>query len=284
MTRVAKARLKAGLGAIDDLPAIGALEDARVAPRVASSAPWNLGEPDSLEPGPEAADTGPLAASADLAGVRPWPRVQPIDGDHADAAEGEHTDLARDERVREAAGRADAGLVSLVRRVFLPAPIGADARTVLFCMVDGEPGPDGACMQAARILARETARTVCTVNSVDDGEDDPAGALARPVAPNLWRARDLRRLFAAGSAARRWFAEFRARFDFVLLDAAAATGEAIALAPLVDGVILLVDELTTRRESARSAADTLERAGGRLMGVILTNQSHPIPDALYRRL
>jgi Mrp family chromosome partitioning ATPase len=46
-------------------------------------------------------------------------------------------------------------------------------------------------------------------------------------------------------------------------------GDAIALAPRVDAVILTVTAGVTRRPRAIDARDALERVGGRLLGVVL---------------
>jgi non-specific protein-tyrosine kinase len=58
---------------------------------------------------------------------------------------------------------------------------------------------------------------------------------------------------------------------FVIVSCAAlpARGDALALAPRVDGVILVVTSGKTRRPRAVEARDQLERVGARLLGVVL---------------
>jgi Mrp family chromosome partitioning ATPase len=58
----------------------------------------------------------------------------------------------------------------------------------------------------------------------------------------------------------------------------------MALAPVVDGVVLVIDSVTSRRETARRVADELKTARIHVLGAVLTNRTFPIPPSLYRRL
>ena len=80
--------------------------------------------------------------------------------------------------------------------------------------------------------------------------------------------------------------ELREQFDYVIVAAPAvlAGPEAMAIAAGVEGVILLIAENTTRRDAAKMAIENLETSAGRILGVMLTNRSYPIPSAIYRRL
>jgi Mrp family chromosome partitioning ATPase len=82
------------------------------------------------------------------------------------------------------------------------------------------------------------------------------------------------------------FAELRAEFDYVLIDAPAVNlcADPIALGRLSDGLVLVVQLNTTRREAARNAKEALEAAKVRLLGVVLNNRKYPIPEILYRML
>lgn len=264
MSRVAKARRKVTL----------------------SDTPWQF-----EEPGPRAepwavADEEPAEASAQAVA----PETAEIDEEAAT-------------QVRSAV-RAEIQeyLASLVRRVFLPPPAGTGVRTVLFSVIDGQPDDTRTCIQAADLLARHTPGTVCLVDTHAgtwrEGPHDASGNgghavtsplfhAARPLTRNFWRAETQSSgLWFEIDDPKRWFADASARFDYVLVDGRAVNpvGEPSPLASLVDGVILLVDERATRREAARSVADALQRAGARLLGVVLTNRSCPIPARLYRRL
>jgi capsular exopolysaccharide synthesis family protein len=80
--------------------------------------------------------------------------------------------------------------------------------------------------------------------------------------------------------------QFRARFDWVIIDGPPITvySDAAILAPLVDGVVLVVEAERTRWEVVSQAKRTLEESGGRILGAVLNRQRFHIPPALYGRL
>jgi protein-tyrosine kinase len=80
--------------------------------------------------------------------------------------------------------------------------------------------------------------------------------------------------------------QFRARFDWVVVDGPPITvySDAAILAPLVDGVVLVVEAEKTRWEVVSQAKRTLEESGGRILGAVLNRQRFHIPPALYGRL
>lgn len=63
----------------------------------------------------------------------------------------------------------------------------------------------------------------------------------------------------------------RQRFDYTILtcDAFPAYGDALAIAPAVDGVALVISAGVTRRERAIAARDALERVGANLIGMVM---------------
>ena len=77
--------------------------------------------------------------------------------------------------------------------------------------------------------------------------------------------------------------QLRARFDWVILDGPPITvySDAAILAPLVDGVVLVVEAEKTRWEVVSQAKRTLEESGGRILGAVLNRQRYHIPPALY---
>jgi Mrp family chromosome partitioning ATPase len=90
-------------------------------------------------------------------------------------------------------------------------------------------------------------------------------------------------------ASDRWYsrlAELKEEFDYVLIDAPPVSmyADPILLGQKADGVILVVEANSTRRETARVAKQTLEDARVKLLGSILNNRTFPIPEALYRKL
>jgi capsular exopolysaccharide synthesis family protein len=86
------------------------------------------------------------------------------------------------------------------------------------------------------------------------------------------------------------FAEFlsglRSRFEYVLIDSAPVgiNPETTILCDKVDAVVMVVLHGSTRREVVRRSKETIERAGGKILGVVLNKRKFPIPEFLYRRL
>jgi hypothetical protein len=78
----------------------------------------------------------------------------------------------------------------------------------------------------------------------------------------------------------------RFAFDFVLLDcpALSISDEATFLAPETDGVMVVVEADSTKREQVQHAQQTIERADGNLLGFILNKRQYTVPNWLYKRL
>jgi len=199
-----------------------------------------------------------------------------------------------------------AQLATLVQRLFLPAN-GEPPRSVAFSGVDADSSIITAA--AGELLAQQTGASVCVVDahftapSLHAHFDAPRASglsnltdstaplfdAARQVRPNLW-------LLTAGTAqappaltsegVRVKLAQFIARFEFVLIDIepASTPADGTGLAPLVDGVVLVIAADATRRESARRATEALQALGASVLGAVLTNRRFPIPASLYRRL
>jgi Mrp family chromosome partitioning ATPase len=81
-------------------------------------------------------------------------------------------------------------------------------------------------------------------------------------------------------------AELRREFDFVLIHVPALNtyAEGIALGQLADGVVLVVEANSTRRESASKVAQSLRAAQIQILGAVLNKRTYPIPEPLYRIL
>ncbi|MBL8208035.1 MAG: hypothetical protein JNM09_27630 [Blastocatellia bacterium] len=75
-------------------------------------------------------------------------------------------------------------------------------------------------------------------------------------------------------------------FDYVLLDCPSLkmSTAAALLAPLVDGIALVVEAGRTRRDEIQSAQRTLELMKAPFFGFILNKRKYPVPEWLYRRL
>jgi protein-tyrosine kinase len=78
----------------------------------------------------------------------------------------------------------------------------------------------------------------------------------------------------------------RDRFEYTLLDSSPVgiNPETTVLCDLVDAVVMVVRHGSTRREVVRRSKETIQRAGGKILGVVLNKRKFPIPEFLYRRL
>ena len=74
------------------------------------------------------------------------------------------------------------------------------------------------------------------------------------------------------------------RFEFIVFDAAPALDfpDAYAVAAKVDGIILVTEAEKTLIDDAQRAKRDLERAGGRLLGVVLNRHTDYMPSFLQR--
>lgn len=78
----------------------------------------------------------------------------------------------------------------------------------------------------------------------------------------------------------------REGFQHVLIDAAplGINPDMTLLCDKVDGVVLIIRHGKTRMEIASRTKEMIERAGGKIIGVILNRRKFPIPAFLYNRL
>lgn len=78
----------------------------------------------------------------------------------------------------------------------------------------------------------------------------------------------------------------RWNFDYVLIDCPPPTVSSNlgTLAPLVDGVSVVVKAAQTRRGQIQRLQQSIETAGGTLLGFVLNQRRYPVPGWLYRRL
>ena len=75
----------------------------------------------------------------------------------------------------------------------------------------------------------------------------------------------------------------RAKYNLVIVDGSPATvySDASILAPLMDGVVLVIQAERTRWEVAEQAKRVLEESGANLLGAVLSRRRFHIPKALY---
>jgi hypothetical protein len=74
----------------------------------------------------------------------------------------------------------------------------------------------------------------------------------------------------------------RYRYSFIDCGSLAESQEVLRLAPLVDGVILVVEANRTQKDQIRYAERTIESVNGRILGHVLNKRTYPIPDWCHR--
>jgi Mrp family chromosome partitioning ATPase len=210
-----------------------------------------------------------------------------------------HTRWANDEALR------------LVQQVFLLQAQEAP-RVVVFAGIDHGNGCSQICASVAEILAKNASRPVCLVEANFRSpalpemfgttnhyglteailQRGPIGLFAKIVnQDNLW-------LLSSGSLAadspslltsdrlRDRVADLREEFEFVIIDAPPLTqySDALALGQLSDGLVLILEADSTRRESASAVAASLRSASIPILAAVLNKRTFPIPEAIYKRL
>jgi capsular exopolysaccharide synthesis family protein len=128
------------------------------------------------------------------------------------------------------------------------------------------------------------------LNELLHGEIPIEQALVNTTVPNLHvmplgERFDTHAAYGTGDL-EKFISDLRERFDYVLIDSApvGANPESVALCDKVDAVILVVKYGKTRREVVMRSKEIIERAGGRLLGVVFNKRTYPIPNFVYRRL
>jgi protein-tyrosine kinase len=204
----------------------------------------------------------------------------------------------------------DEEVLKLVQRVFRSA---ADApRIVVFSAVGHGDGCTWVSSSAAMTLAAQTSASICIIDAnlrtpglhnvfgientggFTDAmmQSGPVRSFAQQISgSNLWvmpcgsmTAQSAGTLNSEMVRAR--ISELRSEFDYVLIDAPPANmyADAISLARLADGIILVLQSNATRREAALKAKESCEIAQVRLLGAVLNKRTYPIPQNIYSRL
>ncbi len=78
----------------------------------------------------------------------------------------------------------------------------------------------------------------------------------------------------------------REDFQYVLIDAGplGINSDMTLLCDKVDAIVMVVRYGKTRRETVTRTKEIIERAGGKIIGVVLNRRKFPIPAFLYNRL
>ena len=185
-------------------------------------------------------------------------------------------------------------------------------RMVVFAGIDHGNGCSRIALSVAETLAGNARGAVCLVEAnfhspalpamlgttnhhgLTDAllREGPIRSFAKPVlSGNLWLlssgslAADSPNLLSSERLKAR-SAELRKEFEFVIVDAPPLTryADAIALGQLSDGIVLVLEANSTRREAALAATDGLRSSGIKIVGAVLNKRTFPIPEKIYRRL
>jgi capsular exopolysaccharide synthesis family protein len=203
------------------------------------------------------------------------------------------------------------GTMRLVMQLFAPQVQDAP-RMVVFAGIEHGNGCTHTAVSVAESLTANGERSVCLVeanfrspamagmfHTKDDhglsdalSRDGSIRSFVRSVRNgNLW-------LMSAGSLATESpnllssehlmarCGELREEFDLVIVDAPplAHYADAIALGRVTDGVVLVIEAESTRRESALAAVENLRSCDVRILGAVLNKRVYPIPEKLYSKL
>jgi len=196
----------------------------------------------------------------------------------------------------------------LVQRLFRPAS-GPSPQVVLFCGIEAHAGSTSICANTCEILAEQIEEPVCIVDAnfhspclhqyfgIENSrglaeallESDPITDFAQQFSDrNLWvmPSGHVDRILLVSDKLRSRMTELRAEFKHVVVNASPMGQDtnSILLSQWTDGVVLVVEANSTRRETARRVKENLEAADVKMLGVVLNNRTFPIPNALYRRL
>jgi succinoglycan biosynthesis transport protein ExoP len=206
------------------------------------------------------------------------------------------------------AGFADEQMRLLVRQIFFPG-WQKPPRHVAFSAVDESTYVAEICMEVGRILSAQVSGNVCLIeaNAHNPELENVFGWRDRTVVPRdrfgslrnssqhvsgkLWLA-PLRVLMGDGAspASAAWLErrllDFRLEFDCTILHAPAVGpySEAALLGHLSDGVALVLEANVTRRAAAQRAKEMLQAANARVLGMVLSERTFPIPEGIYKRL
>lgn len=199
----------------------------------------------------------------------------------------------------------------LVQSLFLLRDATEEGRVVVFASVNPDGGCSHVCVQAAQVLAESVPGSVCLVDanfhepSLPDAflagnhygladalrTSEPIRKYAKVVrGENLW-------LISSGSGAeqtvgllhsdcaKQRISDLRKEFDYILIDAPPLNSysEAVALGQFSDGLVLVLEANSTRRDASSRIAERLRAMQVNILGAVLNKRTFPIPDALYRR-
>lgn len=201
--------------------------------------------------------------------------------------------------------------LNLVQRIFLgqtqPHP-----RMIVFAGIEHGNGCSGIAASVAETLAVNSPKGVCLVEAnfrspalpelfgttnhhgLSDAlsQQTPLQSFVKPIGEgHLWLlssgalAPGSPQLLTSERLSPR-FNELRTEFEYVIVDAPPMTmyADAIALGKISDGVVLVIEAESTRREAAMRATESLHSAKIPVLAAVLNKRSFPIPEKIYSRI
>ncbi len=203
--------------------------------------------------------------------------------------------------------------LKLVYRIFSPAGAQRAPQVVVFSGVEEGHAASTISARCCEVLAEQGEGLVCAVDanlespSLDryfgvTNEKGMAEALcdSSPVNTFVQKTKDSNLWVMPTGAANAEFElgareiaerlkdrmnELRVFFKYVLIHSPVRSDRAVAPASFgVDGLVLIVEANSTRRERVREVIEELRMLGTPILGVVLNNRTFPIPDAIYRKL
>ena len=195
---------------------------------------------------------------------------------------------------------------NLVRQLFLPGwpkPL----RQVVFSPVDSGTDVLSICIRVGDALAEQAAGSCCVAETCPLQQEQilakgcsahsiqkQFGTLrdsAEQLSSNLWfMSGEVFQQGHHGPMSALWLrarlAELRLEFDYTVFQGPVVSGDTAAamLGGLCDGLVLVLAANSTRRLAAQKAKETLSCANSRLLGVVLSERTFPIPESIYQRL
>ncbi|MGB8591336.1 MAG: CpsD/CapB family tyrosine-protein kinase [Candidatus Acidiferrales bacterium] len=202
-------------------------------------------------------------------------------------------------------------ILRLVQRIFLLQTQKAP-RAVLFAGINQGTGCSEICLLVAETLRASVSGSVCLVEAnfrspslpnklgttnhhgLTDAllHEGPIRSFARPMQrDNLWLlscgllTADSPNLLNSERIRAR-FEELREEFDYLVVDAPSLTqyADATALGRVTDGLVLVLEANSTRKEAALRVMENLRAAQIQVLGAVLNKRTFPIPESLYHRL
>jgi Mrp family chromosome partitioning ATPase len=177
-------------------------------------------------------------------------------------------------------------------------------RSILFLSAQAGEGTSTVALQFAQSLAHGSARVLfvdaharrpcCFADEaqrhavLDERVASPA--LAGVVTPNLDAVPATEEAVRTGQVQpgtiRDVVQSSAGSYDWVILDGppVVESPDAAVLAPLVDGVVLVLHAGRAKRPVVTRAVDLLRKSGARVLGTVLNRRVHEIPGFIYRRI